>query len=113
MNEKMPILVLRKNKVAKKIFTDICHKWGLNEQHSALLLNPNALKHNVLSNDSIIRISHLIAIYKALFVLAPEGRNGWIKKPNDKFNGKSALYIMTRDLNGIIEVRNYLDSQFH
>jgi hypothetical protein len=113
MNEKMPILVLRKNKVAKKIFTDICQKWGLNEQHSALLLNPNALKHNVLSSDSMIRISHLIAIYKALFILVHEGRNEWIKKPNDKFKGKSALYIMTRDLNGIIEVRNYLDSQFH
>lgn len=67
-----------------------------------------------LPQDTIERISHMLGIYKSLQILLPnpESADGWIKKPNTYFDGRSALEVM---LDGqvvdIYRVREYLDAQ--
>lgn len=67
-----------------------------------------------LPRDTEERVSHLLAIFKALEILLPDIRaaDGWLRRPNQYFQGQSALDVM---LNGqmadIITVRQYVDAQ--
>ena len=67
-----------------------------------------------IPRDTLERISHLLAIYKALQIIIPDVKSAddWVKKPNDYFNKASALDVM---LNGqmadIFTVRQYVDAQ--
>ncbi len=67
-----------------------------------------------LPNDTLERISHILAIFKALQIVLPDetAADEWIKKSNDYFDGRSALEVM---LDGkvvdIYKVRQYLDAQ--
>lgn len=49
-----------------------------------------------LPRDTVERVSHLLAIHKALEILLPDTRaaDGWIRRPNAQFNGQSALDVM-------------------
>lgn len=64
--------------------------------------------------DTVERLSHLISIWKALQILftTDQASDAWIHKPNDFFNGDSAMDVM---LGGrvidIYNVRRYLDAQ--
>lgn len=67
-----------------------------------------------LSADTMERISHLGAIYKALQILldTPEAADKWIRRPNRYFEGVSALDVMLGgSLSDIIRVRQYVDAQ--
>jgi uncharacterized protein (DUF2384 family) len=67
-----------------------------------------------LSRDTLDRISHLVSVLKALEILLPgHGRaDGWLRSPNDYFDGRSALDVMLEGgLADIIRVRAYLDAQ--
>lgn len=69
-----------------------------------------------LPEDGGSRLSHLLAVHVALRMLFRDRQqgNGWIKRPNRHFGGRSALDIM---LGGSVEdlatVRRYLDSWAH
>jgi hypothetical protein len=68
----------------------------------------------VVPKDTLERVSHLLAIYKALQILIPDERSAdaWVRKSNDFFDGRSALDVM---LGGhvvdIYRVRQYVDAQ--
>lgn len=64
-----------------------------------------------LPNDTLMRISYILGIYKALRILFPTEQQAaaWPHKPNRAFEGRSALELM---LNGDLpRVRRYLDGQ--
>lgn len=109
------------NIVALKLFFNITGAWGLTaEQQMTLLGEPGKTtfykwkKGEVksLSKDTLERISYISGIYKALRLLFPtEGQaNAWPKKPNKRFNNRTAIDEM---LNGkmanLMIVRRYLD----
>jgi len=107
---------------AMTAFQQLAEVWGLStDQQLQLLGSPGRSTFfkwkkdgGSLPRDTVERISHLLAIYKALQILMPErGRaDDWISRPNAYFKGSSALDVM---LNGqvvdILKVRQYLDVQ--
>ncbi len=102
-------------KVALKVFFRICQAWQLNDEEEIGLLGSNSGvsrngENDALSLETLERISYVLGIYKALRTLFPEESqaNAWPRKPNQHFEGKSALEVM---LDGRLhEVRGYLDS---
>lgn len=108
--------------VAMTAFQKIAEAWDLSIDHQLQLLGSPGRSTffkwkkdgGSLPRDTIERISHLLAIYKALQILIPVGSqsDAWIRKPNSYFKGSSALEVM---LNGqvvdILKVRQYLDVQ--
>lgn len=63
--------------------------------------------------DLLGRVGHLLAIHRSLHVLFPYNRNlvyQWVRLPNARFDGRSALDVMCNDgFLGIVAVRRYLD----
>jgi len=67
-----------------------------------------------LPRDTLERISHLLAIHKALQILLPSdaASDGWIKRQNSYFDGQTALdEMLSGNLGDIYRVRQYLDAQ--
>jgi uncharacterized protein (DUF2384 family) len=69
-----------------------------------------------LSHDTLGRISHVLAIYKALNLLLPraESADAWVRRPNDAplFKGRSALdYMLGGNFDDVAAVRRYLDTE--
>jgi uncharacterized protein (DUF2384 family) len=67
-----------------------------------------------IPRDTLERISHLFGIYKALEILLPDQQaaDSWVKRPNEYFDGRSALAVMLGgDVVDIYRVRQYLDAQ--
>lgn len=64
-----------------------------------------------LPHDTLMRISYVFGIYKALRIIFPteDRANAWPKKPNGAFNGASALDVMLKGR--LADVRRYLDGQ--
>lgn len=103
-------------------FQKLADAWDLSTEHQLKLLGSPARSTyfkwkkdgGSLPHDTEERVSHLLAIYKALQILVPDTTqsDAWIKKPNAYFRGVSALDVM---LNGqvvdILKVRQYLDVQ--
>jgi uncharacterized protein (DUF2384 family) len=66
------------------------------------------------SPDTEERISHLLAIYKALNILFPDPERAaaWLRRPNRFFEGRTALSVMLNgQLADLVLVRNYVDAQ--
>lgn len=105
---------------ALRVFFKICEKWNLDEaQIFCFLGNPGKKVYEdyrcgtvwTLPNDTMMRISYVIGIYKALRTLFPteDQASAWIKKSNRHFEGRAALDVM---LDGdLATVRRYLDGQ--
>ena len=110
--------------VALSAFWNIMDQWGVESEDQISLigiktdLSCDELKEmNVssLSSEMIARISLVLKIYKFLEILFPnrEQSNDWIKKPNDAFDGTTALMSILSDKeNGLLAVAEYLNSQF-
>lgn len=67
-----------------------------------------------LPRDTNERISHLLAIFKALEIMLPDERaaDGWVRRPNEYFRGQSALDVMVDGhVFDIYRVRQYVDAQ--
>ena len=90
-----------------QIFLNIAELWKLsvNEQLILLGLNSNYKYYNwkknpnpILPEDTILRISYILGIYKALKILLPDNSaaDGWVRCPNTEplFEGKTALERM-------------------
>jgi uncharacterized protein (DUF2384 family) len=110
------------DRVAMTAFQRIADAWRLTtDQQIQLLGSPGRStffkwkkEGGALPRDTVERISHLLAIYKALQILVPDAAqaDAWVQKPNDHFRRLPALDVM---LNGqvadILRVRQYLDVQ--
>ena len=67
-----------------------------------------------MGRDLKARLSNIMGIHKALRLIfrEPERGYGWVKAPNEAFDGKSALDVMLGgDLTDIMRVRRYLDAE--
>ena len=61
-----------------------------------------------------MRMAHLMGIHKGLRYLFKDPARGyeWVRKPNDSFDGKSALDLMLRgELSDLQDMRAYLDAE--
>ena len=103
-------------------FTPMAEAWGLSTDDQIRLLGSPARSTffkwkktgGALPRDSVERISHLLAIWKALQILftEPERSDTWLKRPNEFFDGASALDVMLEgNFYDIVRVRQYLDAQ--
>lgn len=86
--------------------------WGIGEEEAAGLLG---FDHRPVEGDigvePLKRISHTIAIFRALHTLLSEGpANAWIRKPNtaEPFGGEPALELLRTGTEGFETVRRYL-----
>ncbi len=67
-----------------------------------------------IDRDLRMRMAHLMGIHKGLRYLFKEPARGyeWVRKPNDAFDGKSALDLMLRgELSDLQDMRAYLDAE--
>lgn len=87
---------------AKRAFFRIAEAWGVTDAEARILLgapsrstfyNYKRGEGGALSADTIERISYVLGIYKALQLLFPNPQqaDGWMRKPNESFGGRSAL----------------------
>jgi len=95
---------------AIRICRRISKKWNLDEVEESKLLGVPAQTTPVSSPELLERLSYILGIYKNLrFIFTTEQRaSGWIRRPNDAFDGKTALDVMMEDP---AIVRRYLDAQ--
>lgn len=103
-------------------FFAMADRWGLStEQQITLLGSPGRStffkwkkEGGLLPRDTRERLSHLLAIWKALRILFTDDRRGeeWMSLANDYFEGRSALEVMLEGgMADILVVRQYLDAQ--
>lgn len=106
-------------------FFPLADAWGLSvTEQRALLGWPAASTFHkyksgtpgTLSFDTLIRISLVLGIYKALQLLYPEPRlaDAWVRMPNANvmFGGKPPIQLMTDDgIDGLYRVRRLLDGR--
>lgn len=108
--------------VALAAFFQMSERWALTtEEQIKLLGSPGRStffkwkkEGGVLPNDTEERLSHLLAVWKALRILftVDERGDAWMRRPNDFFDGLSALDVMLRGkVADIYQVRQYLDAQ--
>jgi hypothetical protein len=110
---------------AIRSFFQIGEAWKLTVEEERALLGWPATstlykyKQNdigTLSYDSLIRISLVLGIYKALHTLYPEKElaDRWIKLPNSNslFGGQPAIdFLRKAGIDGLCQVRRLLDSR--
>lgn len=109
---------------AVKVFVNIVGKWGLSEtQARALLGGPASSTFHAwktkprgrkLDQDTLMRISLVIGIYKALNIyFSKQWADRWITLPNrgPMFAGQAPIdYMLRHGQPGMVEVRRMLDT---
>lgn len=95
----------------------VAERWGLTRPEMAALLGVRSTSTldnwrrkapELLSPDTLERISYLLHVYRSLHQLLPADQaDAWVRRPNDAvpFRGRSALHFM---LEG--RVQNLLDT---
>lgn len=120
-----PVTRRRLSSSAIKGFLSIMEKWGVRDPDARLLLGgistgsyyawKKASKGRVLDQDTLMRISMLIGIFKALNILySPKLADAWTTLPNTNpmFRGETPLaYMIQRGQPGMMHVRQLLDSR--
>ena len=106
----------------QKAVVSLFERWNLTDEQTSTLLGDISVrsyqrwKKGNFGNvkvDLASRMSNLLGIHKSLRILFVEPSRGyaWIKKPNEDFNGESALDVMLNgQLTDLMRVRHYLDS---
>src|SRR5579862_7341286 len=114
----------RLSPAAIRAYLKICEKWGLSESQARALLggiasstfhvwraNPDAQK---LSQDTLVRISLVIGVYKALHIYFSNAwADRWVRLGNRGalFAGRAPVDFMIRYRQpGMLEVRRMLDA---
>lgn len=114
----------RRNQVALEAFFNLMKRWNINRVvHKRKLLGmpseatfynwqKGVVRH--VPHDTVMRISFLLGIHKALKMLF-SGNNErgyqWIQKPNKAFYGQSALErMLVGEVTDLAYVRQYLDA---
>lgn len=117
----------RKARTALGAAFKIMKAWNLSEDDEAAILGQSdreALrawkdeKGPQIGEETILRISYVLGIFKAINILLPDKRiaDDWVKRPNKAriFGGGSALDRMTNgDIEDLKVVRQYLDAELH
>lgn len=112
-------------KVALKAFFNIGKRWDLDEDDEAAILGQpdraalrawKAGSGPEPGEDTILRISHILAIFRAIGTLIPDRdiAAAWVKQPNAAatFDDRTALDLMADgDLENLKMVRQYLDAE--
>jgi uncharacterized protein (DUF2384 family) len=104
------------------VFLALAEQWRLSVDNQLILLGSPARSTyfkwkkdgRQLPTDTEERISHLLGIFKALQILFPDPAraDAWLSRPNQFFDGRSALDVMLGGaLQDILLVRGYLDAQ--
>jgi hypothetical protein len=107
---------------AKRAFFRIMEAWRVDDADARVLLGSPGRSSfytykrgegGALSVDTLERISYVLGIYKALQLLFPEPSqaDGWLRKPNAAFGGRSALeHALGGKVVDLATVRAYLDA---
>jgi hypothetical protein len=115
----------RKSGPALRAFFNIADKWRLNPEEQGGLLgwpakstlyNWKAAANVTLPYDTLIRLSLILGIYKALHILYPEAAfaDGWAKMPsrNPLFGGRTPIgYMLQGGTGALYDVRRLLDAR--
>jgi len=105
----------RTKRIGLQTFFRIMETWGLNEGEGLKLLGlDHAPEASALTVDQLERISHTLAIFKALHTLLNEASaDAWIQKPSQAplFGGRRALDLLKGGTQGFRDVRAYLFGQ--
>lgn len=107
---------------AMDAFQGLAELWQLSTEDQLLLLGSPGRstffkwkkEGGSIPRDTVERISHLLAIHKALEILLPDTRaaDGWVRRGNGYFQGQSALEVMRGgQVIDIYRVRQYVDAQ--
>lgn len=112
------------NRVAIEAFFSLVEKWGiegvsnkrklLGQPTESLFYKWQRGEVGTLPHDTLVRISYLLGIHKALKMLF-SGNNercyAWIKKPSKDFGGQSAYErMLAGEITDLAYVRQYLDA---
>lgn len=103
-------------------FQGLAELWQLSTEDQLLLLGSPGRstffkwkkEGGSIPRDTVERVSHLLAIHKALEILLPDAgaADGWVRRPNQAFKGQSALDVMRGgQVMDIFRVRQYVDAQ--
>lgn len=103
-------------------FQGLAELWQLSTEDQLLLLGSPGRstffkwkkEGGSIPRDTVERVSHLLAIHKALEILLPDAgaADGWVRRPNQAFKGQSALDVMRGgQVMDIYRVRQYVDAQ--
>lgn len=106
---------------AKRAFFRIMDAWEVRDADALVLLGKPSRttfyawkkgEGGKLPHDTLERVSYVLGIYKALQLLFsnPEQADGWMKKPNEAFGGRSGLqHALGGRVVDLAHVRQYLD----
>jgi antitoxin Xre/MbcA/ParS-like protein len=120
-----PVVRRRLSAPAMRTFLNIAAAWTLsvNDQRGLLGWPAPSTFHKykagdvgALAYDTLVRLSLILGIYKALHVLYPERAlaDGWVRLPNTHplFGGRPALALMIdAGIDGLTQVRRLLDAR--
>jgi antitoxin Xre/MbcA/ParS-like protein len=107
---------------AKRAFFRIMQAWDVGDAEARVLLgapsrstfyNYKRGEGGALNADTLERISYLLGIYKALKLLFPNPQqaDGWMRRPNQAFGGRTALdQALGGKVVDLAAVRGYLDA---
>jgi hypothetical protein len=106
---------------ALEAFVNLAEVWKLStDEQLALLGSPGRSTYfkwkkdgGTLPKDTEERISHMLAMFKALEILLPDPKaaDGWVRRSNAYFGGQSALEVMLSGFAELYSVRAHLDAQ--
>lgn len=109
---------------AIRTFFNIMNRWQVRDEDARILLGGMSngsfyeMKRNperLLDTDTLLRISYLIGIFKALNILySKKLADDWVQRPNSNrlFGGQSALaYMLKSGLPAMQAVRRLLDAR--
>lgn len=106
----------------QRAFVKLAALWEITDEQAAVLMGDISVRTwrrwkvgdlGRAGIDVAARLSNLMGIHKALRLLFKEPARGygWIKRPNDVFDGVSALDIMLGgQITDLMRVRRYLDA---
>ena len=110
---------------ALRSFWRLARRWSLGDHEAAVLLGLDQTHAATtrdgnlagVTPDTLVRISHLLGIFKALHGLLPEDHaDAWLRRVNngEPFAGASALDRMLRGgVNDLVVTRSYLEAELH
>lgn len=96
-------------------------KWGVTDDEASTLLDMKVRTYRRwkvegaadIGRDAKARLSNLMGIHKALRIVFGDTERvyGWVRSPNETFDGRTALDVMLGgDLTDLMRVRRYLDA---